>query len=93
MIGTSGYADIIAPMLDDFDEPAVLLGHSFGGRIAVQLAVSRPDRVGRLILLGVPLLRRPQAGRVAPPLPYRIVRTLAKIGLVGNDRMEQARQR
>ena len=92
-VGTSGYADIIAPMLDDFDEPAVLVGHSFGGRIAVQLAVARPDRVGRLILLGVPLLRRPGAGRAAPPLPFRIVRNLARMGLVGNERMEQARQR
>ena len=92
-VGTSGYAGIVASILDDFDEPAVLVGHSFGGRVAVQLALSRPDRVGRLILLGVPLLRRPQAGRAAPPLPYRIVRTLAKMGLVGNHRLEQARQR
>lgn len=92
-VGASGYASIVAPILDNFDEPAVLVGHSFGGRVAVQLAVSRPDRVGLLVLVGVPLLRRAEGGRAAPPLPYRMIRTLAKMGLVGDDRMEQARQR
>jgi len=34
-----------------------LLGHSFGGRIAVKLAVKYPERVAGLILCGVPAIR------------------------------------
>ncbi len=46
--------------LDDFaqwlagelsDEPVVLLGHSFGGQIAVRFARQHPERVSRLILI------------------------------------------
>lgn len=92
-VGASGYAGILAPILDEFNEPAVLVGHSFGGRVAVHLALARPDRVGRLVLLGVPLLHRTEVARTAPPLPYRVVRALAKLGLINDDRMEQARQR
>ena len=57
-------------MLDDLAPGAVVLGHSFGGRVAVHLAPARPDRVGALVLTGVPLVRNPAgAGAGGPPLP------------------------
>ncbi|MGZ8755186.1 MAG: alpha/beta fold hydrolase [Acidimicrobiia bacterium] len=92
-MGAAGYAGLIAPVLKDLAEPAILVGHSFGGRVAVHLAVLIPEKVGALVLVGVPLLRRANAGRSMPPLPYRAIRALRRLGWVGDDRMEQARQR
>ena len=43
----------------------VLVGHSFGGRVALRLAARRPMQVRALVLMGVPGLRLPQ------PLPLR----------------------
>jgi pimeloyl-ACP methyl ester carboxylesterase len=91
--GAAGYARMIAPVLDEFDEPAVVVGHSFGGRVAVHLAVLKPDKVGVLILAGVPLLRRAGGGARRPPVPYRMIRALRRIGWVGDDQMERARRR
>jgi pimeloyl-ACP methyl ester carboxylesterase len=80
------------------DEPGlladriVLLGHSFGGRVAVRLQRLAPDRIERMVLSGVPLLDR--AGRrTRPALSYRLVRRLHGLGLIGERRMEAARQR
>ena len=90
-VGSSGYADLIAAVLDEFEEPAILVGHSFGGRVAVQLAATQPDRVAAVVLVGVPLLRRSRPAR-RPPLSYRLLRALHQAGLVGDDRMERARR-
>jgi len=91
VIGADGYADIVSQMIDDFDEPPVLIGHSFGGRVAVCLAARMPEKVGPLVLTGVPLLRKENAKR--PALSYRLIRGLNKVGVVSNDRMELERQK
>jgi len=42
----------LAALLDDEAEgPALVVGHSFGGAMALQLAATRPDRVAALLLL------------------------------------------
>ena len=42
----------IAALLDDTAEaPVLVVGHSFGGALAMQLAAARPDLVGSLLLL------------------------------------------
>lgn len=82
--GRPGYVAGIAP-------PVVVLGHSFGGRVAVRLAAARPDLVGALVLTGVPLVPR-AAGR-RPRLAYRAVRRLRKAGVVSEERLERARMR
>ena len=53
------------------DRP-VLVGHSFGGRVAVQLAATSPELVRGIVLTGVPLLR-PQtaASQAGARLPRR----------------------
>ncbi len=91
--GAGGYAEQVAPVLDDFDEPAVVVGHSFGGRVAVNLAVLDPQRIRAMVLLGVPLLRRTTKGGRASPLPYRLIRSLHRFGWVDDDRLERVRQR
>lgn len=43
--------------------PAVWLGHSFGGRLVLELAAARPDLVTRAILLDAAVQMRPDAAR------------------------------
>ena len=89
--GTPQYADALSPLLDELG-PVVVLGHSFGGRVALELADRRPDVVRALILTGVPLLRPAGAPR-RPRASFRLVRGARRLGLVGEDRLERARRR
>jgi len=90
--GTPDYAQAVAAMLDEMAPRVVVLGHSFGGRVAVQLAGIRPDRIAGLVLSGVPLHRSPTAQRKRP-LRFRMARGLAARGLIGQERIESLRQR
>ena len=90
-IGAEGYADIVSEMLPAFDRPPVLVGHSFGGRIAVCLAARLPDAFAALVLTGSPVVRAHLPRR--PPWSYRAMRGLNKIGIVPDARMEARRQK
>jgi pimeloyl-ACP methyl ester carboxylesterase len=90
--GAREYAAALGPLLDELADAPVVVGHSFGGRIALCLAAARPERVGALVLTGVPLLRR-EGPRARPSARYRTLRTLHRAGLVGDERMEAARRR
>ena len=50
--GTIDYVDHAASLVDG---PATVVGCSFGGRIAIELAAARPDLVDRLVLIGAGL--------------------------------------
>lgn len=89
-IGARGYADVLAPLLEMFDSPPALLGHSFGGRIAVCLAAASPERVGPLVVTGTPLLRKAPSRK--PSVGYRLIRTLNQAGLVSDRRIEEIRR-
>ena len=91
--GAAEYAAAVAPVLDELASPAVVLGHSFGGRVAVHLAAAHPERVGGLVLTGVPLVRRPDAPRRRPALAFRVGRALHRRGVLSDARMEALRQR
>jgi pimeloyl-ACP methyl ester carboxylesterase len=88
---TSEYAGWLREILTDLDRP-VLVGHSFGGRIAVQLAADAPELVRGIVLTGVPLLR-PQASAAEPALGFRIMRVLNKWHFISNERMERERRK
>ncbi|HUR52119.1 MAG TPA: alpha/beta hydrolase [Mycobacteriales bacterium] len=87
--GSRDYAGQLAPLLEDGGWTVV--GHSFGGRVAVQLAAGWPERVDRLVLTGVPLLRRSTGGKA--PIAYRAARRAHRMGLLSDARMEAERRK
>jgi pimeloyl-ACP methyl ester carboxylesterase len=88
-MGAHGYAAMLDPVVRSLPVPPVIVGHSFGGRVAVCLASGTP--VAGLVLSGVPLLRRVGAGGPSPG--FRFLRWANRIGLVSDDRMERERRR
>ena len=91
VIGAEGYAAIVAEMLDEFDGPAVLVGHSFGGRVAICLAARHPEAVSGIVLTGVPVIRL--APPVRPSWGYRAIRLLNHLGVFSDARLEEGRKR
>ncbi|MGQ0848343.1 MAG: alpha/beta fold hydrolase [Actinomycetota bacterium] len=90
-VGARGYADLLAPALNELDPHPVLLGHSFGARVAVALAAANPARFAGLVLTGAPLVRRKEARRV--PVPYRMARFGARRRLLPESMMVRMRRR
>lgn len=91
VLGAAGYARMVAPVLESCAPRVVLVGHSFGGRVALQLAVDHASRVESLVLTGVPLLRSSAPRR--PPATYRALRAMHRRGWVSDARMEALRRR
>jgi pimeloyl-ACP methyl ester carboxylesterase len=90
--GAAGYAAALERVLAALDGPVVVAGHSFGGRVAVHLAVRRPSAVAGLVLTGTPLVRLPGA-RPRVSLRYRTVRAARRLRLVPEATLERARRR
>ncbi|MBI4536350.1 MAG: alpha/beta hydrolase [candidate division NC10 bacterium] len=62
--GSAEYRDHVAALLDGLSiGRAAVLGHSFGGRIAIRLAAEQPARVARLVLVASAGLRAPRRWR------------------------------
>jgi pimeloyl-ACP methyl ester carboxylesterase len=87
--GSREYAELLAPVVADGGWTVV--GHSFGGRVAVQLAAGWPECLDRLVLTGVPLLRRTGGGKA--PLSFRLAKRAHRMGLVSEARMEAERRK
>lgn len=89
--GAREYAEQIVPVLSEFESPPVLVGHSFGGRIAVCLSATWPDLVGPVLVTGAPLVRITAPRR--SPLGYRMARKMNDIGLLGDETIERMKRR
>lgn len=89
--GAARYAECVAAVLPEMRAPVVVVGHSFGGRVAAHLAASHPEEVGALVVVASPVLRVRPPRRPAPA--FRLVRALHRARLVGDERMERARRR
>jgi pimeloyl-ACP methyl ester carboxylesterase len=90
--GTADYAAALEPVMASMAARVIVVGHSFGGRVAVQLANQVPERVAGMVLTGVPLFRAANAARKAP-FQFRAVKRLAKTGLVSETVLERYRER
>jgi len=88
---TADYAQALLPVLEELPDPVVVLGHSFGGRIALQLAATRPELIRALVLTGVPQLCARPASK--PSARLRMIRTLRKSGLITERRLEAWKKR
>ena len=93
--GARGYAARLASLVESVASsgpPPVIVGHSFGGRVATCIAAERPGDVGGLVLCGVPLVRAAMPhGRTSRR--YQAIRAAARLGLVSEARLEAARRR
>ena len=89
---TASYAGWLRECLEGLDRP-VLVGHSFGGRVAVRLAAANPELVRGLVLTGVPQLVPRQTPPSKPPLGFRTMRLLNRWHCISNERMEQERRK
>ena len=92
-MGSSGYATVVLDAVTQWtgSRRVLLVGHSFGGRVALQIAAAAADSVCGLIIAGTPLFRNQTSPR--PPLLYRTVRRLNRLGLASDSRLETARSR
>lgn len=71
--GTPQYADFVEGLLAGLGvERADFIGHSFGGKVSVYLAATRPGLVDKLVLAGSSGLRKP------PSFKTRIKRMISK---------------
>lgn len=87
---SADYADALATAMDGLP-PVVVVGHSFGGRIAVRLAARHPERVHALVLAGVPLTRVTAPKSV--PLAFRVAKVVHSWGMIPEATMERYRRR
>jgi len=90
--GAADYAEAVMPLCSE-GGPVVLIGHSFGGKVAVVLAATHPQHVAALILTGVPLLRPAGEPAPRPALGHRVAKQLHRAGLLSDTRMEARRRR
>jgi pimeloyl-ACP methyl ester carboxylesterase len=61
-------ADLVAAELQTLDEPATLVGHSMGGKVAMQLALRRPELLRALVVVDIAPVEYPlQGGRTDDP--------------------------
>ncbi len=91
--GTDQYSCALDPLVDSMQGPIIILGHSFGGRVALDIATRRPDDVKALILTGVPLLPSTGTKKAKPSIVYKSVRKLNSIGLIPESVMQKMREK
>jgi len=90
--GSQWYAERLVAVLDAVQRPVVLVGHSFGGRVAVRLAAIQPDAVRAIVLTGAPIAPNDQP-KPQPAFAYRVARRLHRAGILGDALIERARHR
>lgn len=91
--GASEYAAAAAEVVRELATgPVVVLGHSFGGRVAVCLGAAEPELVSGVVLTGVPLLRSGNGGS-RPALAYRAVRRARRMRVVPERVLDRYRRR
>lgn len=95
--GSADYARAVAPVLEamvaESGRPAVVIGHSYGGRVAAHLGAGWPELVGAVVLSGVPHLSGVGTGAARTAARFRWGKALHRRGLVSEAKMEALRHR
>ncbi|MCF6743389.1 alpha/beta fold hydrolase [Blastococcus sp. KM273128] len=61
-------AELVAAELESYGEPATLVGHSMGGKVAMQLALRRPELLRALVVVDIAPVEYPlKGGRTEDP--------------------------
>lgn len=71
----TAHAEAVLPLLDRFEAPVPVLGHSMGGVVALELARLAPARVSRVVALGVKVSWPPEDAARARAMAARPVAT------------------
>ena len=69
------HAEALLPLLEAFDRPVPVVGHSMGGVVALELAVLAPARVSRVVGLGIKVSWPPEDAARALAVAERPVAT------------------
>lgn len=89
--GLGDFAAAVSPVLEEMQQPVVVVGHSFGGSVGVQLAaLAGPAAVSQLVVTGSPLIRKRSNAR--PPMSFRLARWLNSRGAFPDSKMEDLRK-
>jgi pimeloyl-ACP methyl ester carboxylesterase len=91
---TRQYADHVAAVLADMGPKVVVVGHSFGGRVATHLAAAHPERIVAQVLTGVPALSAAPGDQPKPKQArsLRVAKAFRRTGLLSEARVEQLRR-
>ncbi len=90
--GAHLYSDLLNSALTGMgDEPFVLVGHSFGGKVATVFAAEHPELIRALVLTGVPFVRTSPTRKASTG--FRLLRWLHHRRVISDQRMESARQK
>lgn len=78
----TGYMENLAALMDAIGmERTDIMAHSFGGRVALLLAATHPERVGRMVLTGCAGLRAKGSGKKSlKSRVYRALKALVSLG-------------
>ena len=87
--GVKDYADGVVSLLNDLGiNSAIIVGHSFGGRVAIKLARNYPSRVLKLVLVDSAGIKpRFSLTKELKIKKYKFIKGLAKVGIVKKERL------
>lgn len=81
--GTREYSQAVAALIEEkLTSPVDIIGHSFGGKVALHLSAQYPQLVNRLILIGAPVLRvRRSTGVYLKIILAKCIRYFSQVGV------------
>lgn len=88
-LGVADYAEKTADFIvENCAYPLTVIGHSFGGRVAVVMASKYPHLIDRVVIIGGAGLRRFSLKRAARIFKYKILKLFAKFKLIDKTSLD-----